>query len=104
MTDFLRKNIKTIRAGVEDHNETCKIPARAILLNPTEHERLGVTEVWGIPVYADERQRRGFFRVECEGSAWQIENELAAFSDAPAIVEAPGSPVERPLAARAHRE
>jgi hypothetical protein len=104
VSDFLRNNIKTIRAAVEDHNKTCKIPARAILLNPVEHEQLGIIDVWGIPVCADERQRRGFFRVDCEGSAWQIENELAAFIDAPAVVEAPASPVERPLAARGHRE
>lgn len=104
MTDFLLKNVRKIRAGVEDHNETCKVPARAILLHPDEHDRLGVSDLWDLPLLADARQRIGFFRVDCEGSAWQIESELAAHVDFSAgdqpAPELPESPVERPLAAR----
>jgi hypothetical protein len=76
--DFLSKNIQKIRAGVEHHNLTCKVPARAILFNPSEYERLGVLSLWGLPLRSDQRQRRGYFRVDCEGSAWQLESELAA--------------------------
>jgi hypothetical protein len=70
-----------------------------LLLNPADHAQLGIPYAWGIPLIADERQRRGYFRVDCEGSAWQIESELAAFVESPVIRKTPGSPVERPLAA-----
>jgi len=41
MSDFLRKNIEIIRAGLDRHNLDCPVRARAILLHPTEHEKLG---------------------------------------------------------------
>jgi hypothetical protein len=105
MTDFLREHIHKIRAGVDDHNRKCRVPARAILLNPADHAKLEVRLLWGLPVLADKRQRSGFFRVDCEGSAWRIEEELATFTRPPDIaepaVEPPLRPVERPLAASA---
>jgi hypothetical protein len=104
LTDFLCKNICVIRAAVDDHNRTCKVPARAILLNPEEFEQLGVKQVWGIPVLPDERQRRRFFRVDCEGSASEIERELAEYMSDPLSVPVPitiDPAVERPLAAQA---
>ncbi len=106
--DFLAKNVRTIQAGVQHHNRTCGVPASAILLHPAEHAKLGVDELWGIPVYADERQRQRFFRVECEGSAWQIESELELYTQHPHTdpvtppphpETVPHTPLERPLAA-----
>ena len=74
--DFLNKNIRKIQAGVEHHNRTCGVPARAILMHPTEHAKLGVEKLWGLPICADERVRLGRFRIDCEGSAWRVEDEL----------------------------
>jgi hypothetical protein len=60
-------------------------------------------------IYADERQRQRFFRVECEGSAWQIESELELYTQHPHTdpvtppphpETVPHTPLERPLAAR----
>jgi hypothetical protein len=103
MTDFLREHIHKIRAGVDDHNHKCRVPARAILLNPADHAKLEVDSLWGLPVLADERQRARFFRVDCEGSAWRIEEELETLTGPPNVaepaVEPPLTPVERPLAA-----
>lgn len=101
--DFLCKNIRTIQAGVQKHNVTCGMPARAILLHPTEHAKLGVTELWGLAVLADDRVRLGFFQVDCEGSAWEIEKELALYLHPPVPKSQPRTPdpVEHPLAARA---
>lgn len=104
MSDFLRKNLTVIRAAVDDHNSKCKVEARAILFSPEEFEQLdGVKHLWGIPVYSDERQRRRFFRVDCEGSASRIESELADYIADPSSVPLPitiDPVVEQPLAVR----
>ena len=76
MTFFRR--IASIRDALDDHNGSCRRPAKAILLHPDDHARLGFAELWGVPVMADKRCREGFLRIDCEGSAWQIEAELAA--------------------------
>jgi hypothetical protein len=102
MSDFLRKNVEKIRAGVDDHNSNCPVPARAILLHPVEHEKLGVEQLWGLAVNADERVRLGYFQVACEGSAWKCEEELAAYTELPATTEPARTmpaPMEHPLAA-----
>jgi hypothetical protein len=103
MSTFLRKNVEIIRAALDDHNENCPVPARAILLHPAEREKLQVCSLWGKPVLADSRVRLGFFRVDCDGSAWEIEKELALHIQVPAGKPEPSrfNPVERPLAARA---
>jgi hypothetical protein len=71
-------NVHGLRRSLDRHNHTCPVPARAILLNPVDHELLGFDELWGLPVLADERVpvKRG--RVDCEGSAWLAEEELQA--------------------------
>jgi len=102
--DFLGKNIRKIQAGVQHHNSTCGVPARAILLHPLEHEKLGVQELWGLAVCADERVRLGRFRIDCEGSAWRVEDELELHTQQLTISSPrtpPGAPLEQPLAARA---
>ncbi|HXB16393.1 MAG TPA: hypothetical protein VNV44_11700 [Solirubrobacteraceae bacterium] len=102
MSSFLEKNVKVIRAGLDDHNANCPVPARAILLHPSEHAKLDVPTLWGHPVLADERVRLGFFRIDCEASAWGIERELALHIESPAKVPLRVlDPVESPLAARA---
>ena len=101
--DFLSKHIRKIQAGVQHHNRTCGMPARAILMHPTEQVKLGVEKLWGLPICADERVRLGRFRIDCEGSAWRVEDELELYTHQllPVTPEPPGTPLERPLAARA---
>jgi hypothetical protein len=103
--DFLTKNIHTIQVGIQHHNRTCVVPARAILLHPTEHAKLGVQELWGLAVCADERVRLGRFRIDCEGSAWRVEDELDLHTQhlETSTSPTPGAPLEQPLAARAPR-
>jgi hypothetical protein len=55
-------------------------------------------------VLPDERQRRRFFRVDCEGSSSEIERELAEYISDPLSVPVSitiDPAVERPLAAQA---
>ena len=102
--DFLSKNIRKIQAGVQHHNRTCRVPAKAILMHPTEHVKLGVEKLWGLPICADERVRLGRFRIDGEGSAWRVEDELELYTQQllPATpAELPDMPLERPLAASA---
>ncbi len=102
--DFLITNIRKIQPGVQQHNRMCGVPARAILLHPIEHEKPGVLELWGLAVCADERVHRGRFRIDCEGSAWRVEDELELYTrqlTASAPLTSLGAPPERPLAARA---
>lgn len=102
--DFLSKNIGKIQAGVQHHNRTCGVPARAILMHPTEHAKLGVEKLWGLPICADKRVRLGRFRIDCEGSAWRVEDELELYTQQLLTVtppKLPATPLERPLAARA---
>jgi hypothetical protein len=72
------RRIASIRAALDQHNSDCTQPAKAILLHPEDHKAVGIDELWGVPVVADDRCRVGFLRVDCSGSAWQIEAELAA--------------------------
>lgn len=102
--DFLSKNVRKIQAGVQHHNRTCGVPARAILMHPTEHAKLGVEELWGLPICADERVRLGRFRIDCEGSAWGVENELELYTQQLLTAtppKLPATPLEGPLAAKA---
>ena len=80
-------------------------------MHPTEHVKLGVEQLWGLPIRADERVRLGRFRIDCEGSAWRVEDELELHTrqllpvtplELPGTpLELPGTPLERPLAASA---
>lgn len=65
-----------IRAGIDHHNQTCPMTPRAILLNPANHELFGWDELWGIPVLPDERVAPKRFRIDCDGSAFGIEDEV----------------------------
>ena len=70
-------NLLAIRAGLDQHNRTCPVPARAILLNPMDHGLLGWDDLWGLPVLPDDRVKVKHFRIDCEGSAADIERELS---------------------------
>ena len=66
-----------IRAGLDHHASTCPVAPRAILLHPGNHELFGWSELWGIPVVADERVDSKRFRIDCPGSAFGIEDEVS---------------------------
>lgn len=101
MSDYVEKNLWAIRAALDDHNGgDCPRPAAAILLNPDDHERLGINKLWGLPVSACEKQRRHFVRIHCDGSAWGVEDELESYVNGPQKPEPlPLAPNEYPLAA-----
>ncbi|MCU0314041.1 MAG: hypothetical protein MUC84_08285 [Solirubrobacteraceae bacterium] len=89
MSGFESKNLAAIRAALDQHNATCPVAANAILLNPVDHALIGWDELWGLPVLADERVPTKRVRIQCDGSAFGIEDEVA---DA----VAPQQPVEVP--------
>ena len=101
MSEFLAKNLPVIRSALDQHNDECPVPARAILLNAADHEKLAlaIPQLWGLAVRPDNRVRLGYFRIECEGSAWRVEDELLAYAQVPEHVPAPEplTPVEHPL-------
>jgi len=73
-------------------------------MHPIEYAKLGVEELWGLPICADGRVRLGRFRIDCEGSAWHLEDELELYTQQLLTAtppELPAAPLERPLAARA---
>lgn len=74
--DLQEEMLAHIRMGLAHHDHTCPLPAYAILLNPANHQLFGWDELWGIPVRADERIAAKRFRIECDGSAFGIEDEL----------------------------
>jgi hypothetical protein len=73
-----------IRRGLDHHAASCPLTPRAILLNPGNHELFGWDELWGIPVLADDRVAPKRFRIDCDGSAFGIEEEVADYVGAPA--------------------
>ena len=77
-----------IKAGVDHHNATCPMPARAILLNRGNSAVLGWALVGGPPVEPRDEIPPKRFRIDCPGSAYGIEEEIA---------EAVGEPLEAPL-------
>jgi hypothetical protein len=101
MNTFLGKNVLVMRAALDQHNGECPVPATAILLNPADHEKLAlaIPVLWGLSVRPDERVRRGYFRIECEGSAWKVEDELLAYIQVPGPVPVvvPATAVESTL-------
>jgi hypothetical protein len=81
MTGFEVRNLMKIRIGLDRHNQNCPKPARAILLNPVDHQLLGFSCLWGIPVLADACVDVKRVQIDCEGSAERIEEELADHLD-----------------------
>ncbi len=76
-----------IRTGLDHHAGTCPLAPRAILLNPGNHELFGWDELWGIPVLPDDRVAPKRFRIDCDGSAFGLEEEVAEAisTEAPAL-------------------
>lgn len=77
MSQFAAKNLAAIKAALEQHDANCPVPASAILLNPVDHALIDFDELWGLPVLADDRVPVKRVRIQCDGSAFGIEDELA---------------------------
>jgi hypothetical protein len=77
VSGFESKNLAAIRAALDQHNATCPVAANAILLNPVDHGLIGWDELWGLPVLADERVPTKRVRIQCDGSAFGIEDQVA---------------------------
>jgi hypothetical protein len=90
VSEFESKNLAAIRQALDAHNASCPVPAKAILLNPVDHELMGWDELWGLPVLADDRVPTKRVRIDCDGSAYGIEDEVAE-----AIAQQ--APAEQPL-------
>jgi hypothetical protein len=90
MASLEAEMLAAIRQGLDQHNATCPMPAKAILLNPGNFELFGWDELWGVPVLSDDRVAPRRFRIDCDGSAFGIEDELQQ-----EIVES--RPMEQPL-------
>jgi hypothetical protein len=65
-----------IQLGVEHHNATCPMPARAILMNTGNYELFGWTELFGLPIEPRDDVPPERFRIDCPGSAWKLEEEM----------------------------
>ena len=77
VSSFESKNLGAIRAALDAHNDSCPVPANAILLNPVDKGLIGWDELWGLPVLADDRVPTKRVRIQCDGSAFGIEDEVA---------------------------
>jgi len=89
--------LEFIRKGLDHHNQSCPMPAQAILLNPGNHELFGWEELWGVPVLPDESIRPKVFRIQCDGSATGIEDELEQVIAEQQPVEMPVGPGQVPM-------
>ena len=84
--------LEFIRRGLDHHAQSCPLQPKAILLNPGNHELFGWDELWGIPVLPDDRVAPKRFRIDCDGSAYGIEAEIADTIAAPEPLIVPAGP------------
>lgn len=92
MSSLETEMLAHIAAGLEHHNQSCPMPAKAIMLNPGNYELFGWEDLWGIPVLPDERVQPKRFRIDCDGSAFGIEEKLGDM-----ITEEQTAPTEAPV-------
>lgn len=59
------KNLQRISESIDQHNRNCIYPAIEVRMNPHEVERLGWTEILGLPIVGDPDLGTGAFRVLC---------------------------------------
>jgi hypothetical protein len=97
MASLEAEMLASIRRGIDHHAQSCPLTPKAILLNPGNHELFGWDELWGIPVLADDRVAPKRFRIDCDGSAFGIESEIAEtlrVGEPLVVPVAPGGPSE----------
>ena len=88
MASLEAEMLEAIHKGIDQHNRDCPMPAKAVLLNPGNYELFGWDELWGLPVLPDDRVQPERFRVDCDGSAFGVEDAIEEF----APMEAPKEP------------
>lgn len=95
MSSLEAKMLENIVKALAHHDQTCPMPAQAILLSNFDHQRFGWDDVKGVPVQASDGIQPERFRIQCEGSAAGIEDALEEFVVTPRElpVESPGEPV-----------
>jgi hypothetical protein len=76
---FEIKNLVAIRLGIDRHNANCPIPAEAVLMNPIDCQLMAHSRLWGVPVIPDPSVPTKRFRLKCEGSSENIEEELEIY-------------------------
>ena len=94
MASLEAEMLEFIRRGLDHHASPVRWRRRAILLNPGNYELFGWEELWGIPVLADDRVAPKRFRIDCDGSAFGIEEELREAVAATAPLVIPSAPRE----------
>lgn len=71
MSNAEAKNIQRIVESIEAHDSRCEKKAKAVLLSPFEHERLGWDSVpvkgRQVPIKPDESLGTGRLRIVCDG-------------------------------------
>ena len=77
------KMLEKIVEGLGRHDQSCPMPAQAILISHFDRERFDWEEVKGVPVVADDGVQPERFRIQCEGSAKGIEDALEEFINTP---------------------
>ena len=75
--DLETEMIERIKLGLAHHDATCPMPARAILLNTGNYELFGRDELFGLPLEPRDDIPPKRFRIDCPGSAYGIEDEIA---------------------------
>jgi hypothetical protein len=86
-----------IKAGLEHHDATCPMPARAILLNSGNYELFNRTELFGLPLEPRDDIPPKRFRIDCPGSAAGIEDEIAEALGEPLTVTPEADPQQEPF-------
>ena len=75
--DLESEMMSRIKLAIEHHDATCPMPARAILMNSGNYELFGRDELFGLPVEPRDNIPPKRFRIDCPGSAYGIEDEIA---------------------------
>jgi hypothetical protein len=87
------KNLEAISRAIDQHNESCPYPAAEVRMNPFEVERLGWTEIRGLPIVADPELGTGRFRIVCSRDGEDAELDEV---EAVAVPFEVAVPVEQP--------
>ena len=75
--DLESEMMSRIKLAIEHHDATCPMPARAILMNSGNYELFGRDELFGLPIEPRDSIPPKRFRIDCPGSAYGIEDEIA---------------------------
>jgi len=80
------KNLEAIKKAIDQHDARCGFPAVEIAMNPFEVERLGWTELYGLPIVGDDKIGTGRFEVRCERDKTGDDVEVHESQEVPAGV------------------